>query len=168
MYITICKIENQCKSMHEAGHSKPVLWDHPERWGEEGREKGFRMWGHMCTCGWFMSLYGKNPPQYCNYPPIKINTLIKEKNMPAMKDTPVHGVTKSWTRLRVRHNWAISIFTLHHETGSHWPSTDACLLVVVVNQIDEWLRISINIRTMQSAGRIRDFKVRHIWISILI
>ena len=23
-------------SMYEAGHSKPVLWDNPEGWGEEG------------------------------------------------------------------------------------------------------------------------------------
>ena len=22
--------------MHEMGHSKPVLWDNPEGWGEEG------------------------------------------------------------------------------------------------------------------------------------
>ena len=29
-YITICKILN------EAGHSKLVLWDNPEGWGEEG------------------------------------------------------------------------------------------------------------------------------------
>ena len=38
-------------SMHEAGHSKPVLWDN-QRNGV-GREVGgrFRIWGHMCTCG---------------------------------------------------------------------------------------------------------------------
>ena len=47
-------------SMHEAGHSKPVLWDNPEGWGEEGGKR--RVWdgGHMCTYGWFMSMYGKN------------------------------------------------------------------------------------------------------------
>ena len=27
-------------SMHEAGHSKPVLWDNPEGWGWEGRWEG--------------------------------------------------------------------------------------------------------------------------------
>ena len=27
--------------MHEAGHSKPVLWDNPEGWGgEEGGSRG--------------------------------------------------------------------------------------------------------------------------------
>ena len=36
--------------MHEAGHSKPVLWDNPEGWGGEGGEGGFRM-GDMCTHG---------------------------------------------------------------------------------------------------------------------
>ena len=46
-------------SMHEAEHPKPVLWDNPEGWGREvGR--GFGIGGHMCTCGWFMSMYGKN------------------------------------------------------------------------------------------------------------
>ena len=34
-------------SMHEAGHSKPVLWDNPERWGGERGGKGFRMGEHM-------------------------------------------------------------------------------------------------------------------------
>ena len=42
MYITICTIENQCKLMHEARHSKPLLWDNPEGWGGEGREMGFQ------------------------------------------------------------------------------------------------------------------------------
>ena len=31
-------------SMHEAGHSKLVLWDNPERWGGEGG-----VWGDTCT-----------------------------------------------------------------------------------------------------------------------
>ena len=29
-------------SMHEAGHSKLVLWDHPEGWGGEGGGKGIQ------------------------------------------------------------------------------------------------------------------------------
>ena len=33
-------------SMHEAGHSKPVLWDNPEGWDGEG--EGLRM-GDTCT-----------------------------------------------------------------------------------------------------------------------
>ena len=31
--------------MHEAGHPKPVLWNYPERSGEEGGGRGFRMGG---------------------------------------------------------------------------------------------------------------------------
>ena len=36
-------------SMHEAGHTKPVLWDNSEGQGGEGGGGGFRMWGHMYT-----------------------------------------------------------------------------------------------------------------------
>ena len=46
-------------SMHEAEHSKPVLWDNPEGWGMEGGGRGAQDGGHMCTSGWFMSMCGK-------------------------------------------------------------------------------------------------------------
>ena len=46
--------------MHEMGHSKPVLWDHPEGWDGEGGGKGVREGGHMDTHGCFMSMDGKN------------------------------------------------------------------------------------------------------------
>jgi len=36
------------RSMHEAGHSKLVLWDNPER---VGREVGEGIGGHMYICG---------------------------------------------------------------------------------------------------------------------
>ena len=36
MYMIICETEAQCKSMHEAGHSKRMLWDNPEGWDGEG------------------------------------------------------------------------------------------------------------------------------------
>ena len=46
---------------HEAGHSKPVLWDNPEGWGGRLVEGVFRrQGGHMYTRGWFMLMYGKN------------------------------------------------------------------------------------------------------------
>ena len=38
-------------SMHEAGHSKPVHWDHPEGWGEEGRGRGFQDGGTCAPMG---------------------------------------------------------------------------------------------------------------------
>ena len=47
MYITICKIDDQCK--FDAGHSKPVLWDNPEGWGEEGGGRGGSGWWDTCT-----------------------------------------------------------------------------------------------------------------------
>ena len=31
--------------MHETGHSKLVLWDNPDGWGEEGAGRGFRTAG---------------------------------------------------------------------------------------------------------------------------
>ena len=46
--------------MHEAGHSKAVFWDNPEGWGGEGGGRGVQNGGRMCTCGWFMSMCGKN------------------------------------------------------------------------------------------------------------
>ena len=42
-------------SMHEAGHSKPVLWDNPEGWGGEGAGRGIR----DVHRGGFMLVYGK-------------------------------------------------------------------------------------------------------------
>ena len=53
-------------SVHATGHSKPVHWDNPEGWMVE-REAGgdIQGWGHMYTCGWFMSMYGPKTPQYC-------------------------------------------------------------------------------------------------------
>ena len=35
--------------MHEAGYSKPVLWDNPEGWGGEGGERGFHYAGDTCA-----------------------------------------------------------------------------------------------------------------------
>ena len=46
--------------MNETGHSKPVLWDNPEGWDVEGGGRGVQDGGHMYTCDWFMSMYGKS------------------------------------------------------------------------------------------------------------
>ena len=37
--------------MHEAGHSKLVLWDNPEGRGGEGGGKWVQDGGHMYICG---------------------------------------------------------------------------------------------------------------------
>ena len=58
-------------SMHEAGHSKLVLWDNPEGLGGEGF--GVQDGGtHVDP--WLIRVdEWQKPPQSCNYPPIKIN-----------------------------------------------------------------------------------------------
>ena len=38
-------------SMHEAGHSNPVLWDIPEGWGGEGGGSEAQIWRHMSPVG---------------------------------------------------------------------------------------------------------------------
>ena len=35
--------------MHEAGHSKPVLWDNPEGWGGEGGGRRLQIEGGTYT-----------------------------------------------------------------------------------------------------------------------
>ena len=34
---------------HEAGHSKPVLWDNPEGWGREGGGREVQDGGDTCA-----------------------------------------------------------------------------------------------------------------------
>ena len=46
--------------MHEAGCSGLVPWDDPGGWDAEGGRRGDRDGEHMCTHGWFMSMYDKN------------------------------------------------------------------------------------------------------------
>ena len=38
-------------SVHETGHSKPVHWDNPDGWDEEGGGRGFRDGGPRYTHG---------------------------------------------------------------------------------------------------------------------
>ena len=46
--------------MHEAGHTKPVLWDNVEGWGGKGSGMWSQDEGTHVYHGWFMSMYGKN------------------------------------------------------------------------------------------------------------
>jgi len=59
--------------VHEAGHSKPVLWDNPEEWDGDGSGSGVQDGGtHVHP--WLIHIdVLQKPPQYCKYPPIKIN-----------------------------------------------------------------------------------------------
>ena len=47
-------------SMHVTGCSGLVHWDDLEGWDGEGGGKGVQDGGHMYTCGWFVSMYGKS------------------------------------------------------------------------------------------------------------
>ena len=51
-------------SMHEVGHSELVLCDNPEGWGGEGDGRMAQDGEQIHSCGWFMSIYDKKPPQY--------------------------------------------------------------------------------------------------------
>ena len=64
MHITRCETDDQCKSMHEAGHSKLVLWGNPEGWGADGGGRGCRM-GDTCTPVADSGQCMANPPQHC-------------------------------------------------------------------------------------------------------
>jgi len=51
--------------MHEAGHSKPVLWDNPEGWVGEGGWRALQDGGNTCT-PWLIHVnVWQKPPQYC-------------------------------------------------------------------------------------------------------
>ena len=51
--------------MHEAGHSKLVLWDNPEGWGGEGSRTGVQD-GGTCVHPWLIHVnVWQKPPQYC-------------------------------------------------------------------------------------------------------
>ena len=52
------RIASPC-SMHETRCSGLVHWDDPEGWDGEGGVGGVQDGEHMCTCGGFMSMYGK-------------------------------------------------------------------------------------------------------------
>ena len=52
--------------MHEAGHSKPVLWDNPEEWGGEGGGRRVQDMGTYVYLWLIHVNVWQKPPQYCN------------------------------------------------------------------------------------------------------
>ena len=63
-------------SMHEAGHSKLVLWDNPEGWSRGGGRRGIQDGGtHMHPWQTHVNVWQK-PPQYCKV----ISLQLKKKN----------------------------------------------------------------------------------------
>ena len=64
--------------MHEVGYSGMVHWDDPEGWdGEVGGREG-QDGELMYTHGWFMSMYGKNPPQYCKVISLQLKKILQQ------------------------------------------------------------------------------------------
>ena len=59
------KQKTSVSSMHEAGPSKPVLWDNPEGWAGEGGRKGVQDRGTR-VCLWLIQgdVWQKSP-KYC-------------------------------------------------------------------------------------------------------
>ena len=60
MYITICEIDDQSKFDAWNRALKAGAMGQPRGMGWGGRAEGVWDGGHMYTCGWFMSMYGKN------------------------------------------------------------------------------------------------------------
>ena len=50
--------------MHEAGHSKLVLWDNPEGWGGKGGGRGFRTGGDTHALKMIHVEIWQKPSQY--------------------------------------------------------------------------------------------------------
>ena len=48
-------------SMHEAGHSKPVLWDNLEEWGGEGGGRGVQDGGTRASVAENVDVWQKQP-----------------------------------------------------------------------------------------------------------
>ena len=83
--------------MHETGQSGLVHWDDPEGWDGEGGGREGQDGGHMYTHGWFMSMYGKKPLQYCKIISLQLklikNIIGKTYKELVRKYTPtsIHG-----------------------------------------------------------------------------
>ena len=60
MYIIIYETNCHPGLMHETGCSELGHWDDPEGWGRVIGGRGVQDGEHVCTNGWFMSMYGKN------------------------------------------------------------------------------------------------------------
>ena len=80
--------------MHEAGHSKAVLWDNPEGWGRGGDGRGSSGWGDTCapvtdSC---RCMANTTTILQSNYPPIKINKFF----LKIKKKKCVHTTTCTW------------------------------------------------------------------------
>ena len=58
--IAVCETDDQCKLDAWSRALKAGALGQPRGMGSGGRWEGVRNGAHMYTCGWFMSVYGKN------------------------------------------------------------------------------------------------------------
>ena len=66
--------------MHEAGHSKPVLWDNPEGW--VGREGGRVEDGGTHVHPWLIHVdVRQKPSRYCKVIILQLKIILKKGNM---------------------------------------------------------------------------------------
>ena len=66
--------------MHEAGRSKPVLWDNPEGWGGEGGGRGLQDGGtHVPPWMIHVDVWQK-PPQHCKVISLQLKLKKKESD----------------------------------------------------------------------------------------
>ena len=66
--------------MHEAGHSKLVLWDNPEGWHSGGGRRGVQDSGtHVHPWLIHVNVWQK-PPQYCKAISLQLKLKIKINN----------------------------------------------------------------------------------------
>ena len=65
MYIIICETNHQFRFNAWYRMLGLLQWDDPEGEDGEGGGSGVQDGEHVYTCGWFMSIYGKKPLQYC-------------------------------------------------------------------------------------------------------
>ena len=56
----VFKSNSSASLMHEAEHSKLVLWDNSEGWGEEGERRGVQSGGTHVHPWLIHIMYGKN------------------------------------------------------------------------------------------------------------
>ena len=75
----MCDIDDQVKFHAGSRLLTAGALGNPEGWDREGGGKGFRMGGHVYTCGQFILMCGKNYHNSVKYYLIKINRLINKK-----------------------------------------------------------------------------------------
>ena len=83
--------------IHEAGHSKPVLWDNPEGWSREGKWERGSGWGDTCAPKCDSCRCMAKTPQCCQEVILQLNkwNLKKESACNAGDPGSIPGLGRS-------------------------------------------------------------------------